>query len=240
MLCNQSIIHHRGVNVKKKIIFLTFVLCLMLSTPVQAANNQGLDWGVEAGDRLEFSVSRFSELDILITTATSAVNYEIYVDIDLCPDIDDNVISFEDIDFVSTTFTYILNESSVYDIFVKAKILGIFLAVALPIGNWDAIVAAANNDIESTEGFELVNDATHFGFLYEEGEVAVEISFFKVDGSLALISYDAITPLFDEVYYDLVRTNPPDVIGDPAPMLLIAGGAAITIVFVVVIALKRK
>ena len=213
----------------------------MLSTPVQAANNQGLDWGVETGDRLEFSVSRFSKLDILITTATSVVDYEIYVDIDSCPDIDDNVDSLEDIDFVSTTFTYILNESSVYDIFEKAKILGIFLAVALPIGNWDAIVAAANNDIESTEGFELVNDATHFGFLYEEGEVTVEISYFKVDGSLALISYDAVTPLFDEVYYDLVRTNPPDFIGDPAPMLLIAGsGAAIAVVIVVVIALKRK
>lgn len=213
----------------------------MLNTPVHAANNQGLDWGVEVGDKLEFSCSRFSSIDISIMQSTFALDYEIYVDIDSSPDIDDNVDSFEDIDFVSTTFTYIRNESSVYDIFEKAKILGIFLAVALPIGNWDAIVAAANNDIESTEGFELINDATHFGFHYEEGEIAVEISYFKVDGSLALISYDAITPLFDEVYYDLVRTNPPDIIGDPAPVLLAAaGGAAIAIVLVVVIVLKRK
>ena len=215
----------------------------MFSTPVQAANNQGLDWGVEVADRLEFSCSQFSSYEINTTTTTFTLDYDIYVDIDTCPDIDDNVDSLADIDFVSTTTKYALNDSAADDIFDQYTIPTILSAVVLPIGNWDAIAAAANNDIESTEGLELINNATHFG--YGRTTKSFEVSYFKVDGSLALVSNQYVIVLFGvhEVHYDLVRTNPPDIIGVPIPeteALMRTSVAAVAIVIVVAILLKRK
>ena len=108
-----------------QLMAILFVLCFVV-TPVEAASNQGLHWGVTIGSRFDYH--RFAES----VYETSPIEMEFYVIIDSLPSIADDINTMVDLpDFPGATQFY---ENG-------TEIEGSSGLLVFPVGNWSLIVS---------------------------------------------------------------------------------------------------
>ncbi len=105
---------------------ILFVLCIVV-TPVSAANNRGLHWGVTVGSRFDYHEYRNSTLG----DSSEAEEKDFYVIIDSLPSIPDDINATRDLpDSPSATH---FHENG-------TQIEGPSSWSVLPVGNWSVII----------------------------------------------------------------------------------------------------
>ncbi|MGY5875244.1 MAG: hypothetical protein RTU30_05820, partial [Candidatus Thorarchaeota archaeon] len=209
-----------------------------------AANNQGLEWGVEVDDRLEFSFDADWSITIMSVSTSYSVDHNVYLEIDSLPSIPNDVDSLSDIDMVVSTMKF-ANGTEVSDIFSEVPLSTGLPTAAYPIGNWAAVAAALDNDLTTaTVTPDVANNATHFGYSYSMMGIDSAVYWYKADGSLAYMHMGMTITGMSDTQIHFVRTNPPDPVGgglvlDTTTLLIIAGGVGVVIIIAIVFAKRR-
>jgi hypothetical protein len=175
---------------------ILFALCIVL-TPVSAANNQGLYWGVTIGSRFDYH--KFAESAFFI--GTSPREEDFYVIIDSLPRIPDDINMVSDLpDLVGASQFY---ENG-------TQIEGSSGWKVLPVGNWSLIIGIWegwwSNQPEVNVTQDIIITPYLIGYNYtvshESGTSTFAAIYVKTTGVLHT-SYERI--INTELGYDFLR-----------------------------------
>jgi len=138
----------------RTLVGLAFISLFFISQTINvaAANNQGLEWGVEVDDRFDYDVKVIYHNDTLDLDIVD----EMYVIIDGLPSIADNITSLAQLTFLD--FTTYWDNGTVMDDFWWG-VLSLIPFILLPIGNWSLMETLTE---EADESVEVTQDATYF------------------------------------------------------------------------------
>ena len=170
-------------NAPSRKIMLPILVIMILAIPIlpaQAANNQGLEWGVEIGDRFDYDVN----LTYHNATYDLTIDQGMYVIIDYLPVIPDNVSTAAQISFLGFT-TYYDNGTEMTSVWRDVLMLVPFYL--LPIGNWTLITELYDANMPPGEIYQdeaILRTSVTIGDTYSIIE-----DIFKSDGSLAYLRW---------------------------------------------------
>ncbi|MFX1367046.1 MAG: hypothetical protein ACFFAY_00385 [Promethearchaeota archaeon] len=236
---------------RKKSGFI-MIACILFLPAFVVANNQGLRWAVQIGNRHEFSFTfrqvehRTGWPDEVIAINDEAIYFEV---VDL-PTIPDNIQYVEELVYPEISLHYengtplSLSDSRVHFAYID----GIFIA---PVGNWQLLTSLPSNMTTTTTTTTTVtyehevtriDNLIHWGWTssYSDSWSSQNITqeYYKSDGVLGYLSLN-ITAYNDfSTLISFERLNPPSAIGLVELSLIIGGAAAVVIVAIIII--KRK
>ena len=137
------------MRTKLAILFIIVFLIGAISTAV-AINDQGLSWGVEVGDRINYRLRGEN-----VNGVTPLVDIGMYAEVDEVHEITETMTSFSQIIGLEPTIsTYLANDTPYW--------LG--LTLALPIGNW-SLVEDLILDYTSLTEEDITNTANTWGYI---------------------------------------------------------------------------
>jgi hypothetical protein len=234
---------------------VTIILFAQISS-VAAANNQGLEWGIEVDDRFDY------DFDVSYHNSTFDLDLtgEMYVIVNVLGDIADDIVALMNIPIASLysgTFTVYWNNGTVMDDFW----LGIpFMGSAFlyyPIGNW-TLMAELFEDAFPTG---VTQDATTLNYTIvdvpQAGNVISQVfqksngvamsqqyhvawSDTTADVEFTLKSSSSTTTTTTTTTNTTSGTTGSAGTGDSTLILILGGGTAIVIVVIVIIFMRRK
>ncbi len=129
-----------------QLMAILFVLCLVV-TPVSAANNQGLHWGVTTGSRFDYH--DFAEFTMPNQNETSPREKDFYVIIDSLPSIPDDINAMRNL-------SGLVGASRFYE--NGTEIEGSSSWDVLPVGNWSLIVGIWQSRATNTTDYNMTQD----------------------------------------------------------------------------------
>jgi hypothetical protein len=148
------------------IIVLCVVITTLLVLPADAANNQGLYWGVAEGDRFDY-YSHTSEINPPSTKTTES-DFSYYVVIDALPDIPNN-LSFREV-FVYSLYIECFSANG-----TEIDPRNIIFAM-MPVGNWTLYTEIVEHnsylynltiiETDAQWGYEITGSIYDVGFIY--------------------------------------------------------------------------
>ena len=232
---------------------VTIILFAQISS-VAAANNQGLEWGIEVGDRYDF------DFDVSYHNSTFDLDLtgEMYVVVNLVGDISDDIVALMNIPIASLylgTFTVYWSNGTVMDDFW----LGIpFMGTTFlyyPIGNW-TLMAELFEDAFPTG---VTQDTSILNYTVVDvpaaGNVMSQV-FQKSNGvASSMRSHVTWSDTTADVEFTLTSsttvtttttttttsgTTGTTGTGDTTLILILGGGAAVAIVVIVIVMMRRK
>ncbi len=223
---------------------MMFILLISQASNVAAANNQGLEWNVVVDNRFDYDV----KLTYHNSTFDLDIDDQMYVTIDDVPSIPDNVTSLAQLTFLDFT-TYWDNGTAMDNVW--KDILSLIPFMIYPIGNWSFITQLIE-DINPQA--DLNQDASVLTTTTPPNEYHnTTFTLMKSDGALAHLQTDWIrTGSEDSMSVELIRegyttsatttnttgTNPLD--GDNTLLLVLGGSAAVMVVVLSLIMIRRK
>jgi len=216
---------------------LALAVLLVSSSFAAAANTQGLEWGVTAGDTIDYLVTYNND-----DTGNIDEVWDVYVEIPTLPTISDNV----------TSITQMALSASSLDIyFSNGTQLSYYSVpvVILAIGNWTlagALLSSSTSTVVITETSEVWKYSAE-----QEGSGYVnlgEMHFSKLDGAVNYYYYGTTND--ENVVTHMIKIvrdgyNPGivlpglDFLGTDLMLPLIIGGAVV-VVLVIVIVIRKK
>ncbi len=131
------------------ILFLLVTL-LFLGVNVSAANTQGLSWGVLVGDRIDYTLSVYSEG--YETTYLTNGTFDCYVTIKSLPDIPATVNTIPN-----------LQPQNYNQSFLNGTEYA-FAWIAVPIGNWTLFTEILEQSMTSFDNVTFIDTATEWGY----------------------------------------------------------------------------
>jgi hypothetical protein len=202
---------------REKRIFVLglFILSMAILVPPVVANNQGLEWGVDIGDRFYFHY--FMEGDDYFMFPYIDELY--FADVDGLDTVPDDIQLMGELPNCYYS-TYYLNGS------IASESL-FLLSLAMPIGNWTLLSEIIS--MGSPDDFTIIDTETEWGFEVEftiTYTIDYTIKYYKTDGVLSLFAlhYEAIEG--DETYIGDIETRrdmgPPEL-SHPADISYNAG-----------------
>jgi hypothetical protein len=217
---------------------MLFVLCLVV-TPVSAANNQGLYWGVTIGSRFDYH--DFAEFTIPNQNETSPSEKDFYIIIDSLPSIPDDITAMRNL-------SRLVGASRFYE--NGTEIEGSSSWDVLPVGNWGLIVniweGQWSNQPEENVTQDIINTPYLIGYnftvFHESGTDTLADIYVRTTGVLHT-SYSRITwtdigivglrriSLVEGVAWPFPLDSPLGIVG-----MVMAG----TVVILIVLAVLRK
>jgi len=235
----------------KVLLSLSIVTVMLLSqvSVVAAANNQGLEWGIEVDDRFDY------DFDVSYHNSTFDLDLagEMYIVINSLGGISNDFTSLPNIPIPSLylgTYTTHWSNGTVMDDFWKGIPFTGAPFIAYPIGNWTLM----------TELFELVTYATVTQDATTLNNTVVDVPssgsvvsmvYLKSNGVAMSQSYDvAWGDTTANVEFTLTSssttttsttttgTNTED--GDYTLILILGGGVAVVVVVVAIVLMRRK
>ena len=225
---------------KTRIFTVLFIVSIFLLPSALAANSQGLTWGVQENQEIQYNLRVSMSVESTITTMTINELEQVKYKIMVLPDIPDTITSISQIPYVTGTMTY-LNDSSITPPPMSVPVSNLIM----PIGNWALIDQLMKESAEySPLNLTWIDNFSNWGYSYKmeitypiEAEMTLTVQFSKADGAASLISvsYDYDTLGSGEVSF--TRIGGPL---DTTTILLIVGGiGAVLIVGVVFWKLRR-
>ncbi|MFW9907125.1 MAG: hypothetical protein ACFFEF_01010 [Candidatus Thorarchaeota archaeon] len=207
-------------------------LFLLPMTYVNATNTQGLEWGFNVGDKFHYT----------FTVAGTQISYEqgtknIYIEVTSLPPIPDTVTSISNA---------ILSTSYISGFYENGTPLGFtpYWIVMCPIGNWSLLTQLLEESAESATGdVTIVNNAGQWGYIYvEQFTGATKTTTLYVSKTNGVTEYYKVymdyTSQADE-YFELAVPGSLNLPLDSTTLLII-GVAAVVLVILVVVAIKRR
>lgn len=238
-----------GLKVLLSLSIVTIMFFAQVSG-VAAANNQGLEWGIEVDDRFDydFDVSYHnSTFDLELTG-------EMYVIINSLGDISNDITSLPNIPIPSLylgTYTIYWSNGTVMDDFWKGiSFMGVPF-IAYPIGNW-TLMTELFEDVTHTI---VTQDASVLNYTYVDVPVVdnvVSMVFQKSDGVARSQSYDiewgdaTVNIEFTLTSSTTTTTTTTGTSGTStaegvSPLILaLVGGAVIVVIIIVIVIIRRK
>ncbi len=235
----------------KKYIALVLILVLFLSVPfVSAATSDGLEWGINEGDQLNFI---FSYEDYNVSIKDESV----YIEVSELPTIPDHINELTEL-VPAFGYVYFANGTSVNETLLTVG----GLVAAMPIGNWSYLTSLVSEYDPPSGSVTVIDNATCWGYELDAPGASTEFTVYKIDGSVGYYYMQAgfVTTLLIEV--ELIRTDPPTTPEptteststestssgpptggfpfDTTTLLLIGVGAVAVVVIIVVVVKMRK
>ena len=213
-----------------KLFTVLFLVGFILIPSVLAANNQGLVWGVEENQEIQYTIHIGMSIETTFMTTTLDETEEVMYTIQSLPEIPEDVTSIGHIPYPTGALTY-ANGSSIGSLPLTLPVT----MLILPVGNWALIDEMFR---ESAEGSPMnvtwINDLSYWGFQYsmetsypEEMSMNMVTKFSKADGVLALISVVTDMGEMGSTEISLTRVGGPL---DTTTLLIIGGGAAVVLI----------
>ncbi len=223
-------------------ISLMFLLIFSQASNVTAANNQGLEWGLEVDDRLNYNV----KVEYHNTTLDLEFDEEMYVIVNDIPSISDDITSITQLTTFNMIFgyysTYWENDSIMDSLWMHT--LKLAPITVLPIGNW---VLVTQLFTDATPIAIMVQDSSIFNYTIEDipnpGNVQSS-ELLKSDGATSSWVYNVTWGSETTVYVELTRqisttTSTGQTLGDNTLLIVIGGVAVVAVVLILVILRKR-
>jgi len=201
-------------------------------TPVAAATDQGLEWGVQNGDRFDFDMHENSDGDV----TTEAL----YMTVDSRPSIANGISNWAAVPGVDIDIFW-ANGSSMG---LSALIfLGIFFVdgeFCFPVGNWTLLTELRSSDPDAT----IADSIFFWGFSWRgtfidpELQVKIGVDYMKSDGFFAHYTVETVNQTSQETTYTASITRQGLFLQDN--VLLIGGGVVLVLVLAIVCMKKKK
>ncbi|MFW9966401.1 MAG: hypothetical protein ACFFEA_04540 [Candidatus Thorarchaeota archaeon] len=217
-----------------QLMAILFVLCIVV-TPVSAANNQGLHWGVTIGSRFDYHKS--AEL-VLGRPDPSPTEEDFYVIIDSLPSIPDDINKTGDL-------PRLLGATQFYE--NGTEIEGSSGWNVLPVGNWSLIVSMWQSWHTNTTEYNVTQDiiiTPHLiGYNFTVSDESITSTFADIYVRTTGVLHTSYTRVIDaEIGYDgLIRISLVEGVAWPFPLdsplgivgMVMAGAVVILIVLAV-------
>lgn len=214
-----------------ELIFVFAVIAFLLMTPVAAATDQGLEWGVQDGDRFDFNMHE--NIDGVVT------NEALYMTVTSRPSIANGISNWNAVPGVGVNIFW-ANGSTMG--FSAVIFIGIFFVngeFCFPVGNWTLLTELRSVDPDAT-----IADSIFFWgfswrgtFLDPEIQTHLAVDYMKSDGFFAHYTVETVNQTSQETIYTASITRQGIFLQDN--MLLIGGGVVLIIVLALVCKKKK-
>lgn len=215
-----------------ELLFAFAIIAFLLMTPVAAATDQGLQWGVQDGDRFDFNMHQSDGEDV--------INEALYMMVDSRPSIANGISTWSAVPGADIDVFW-ANGSSMG---LSALIfLGIFFVdgeFCFPVGNWTLLTELRGSDPDA----QITDSIFFWGFSYRgtfidpELQIHLGVDYLKSDGFLAHYTVETVNQTSQETIYTASITRQGLFLQDN--ILLIGGGVVLVLVLAIVCMKKKK
>ena len=213
-------------------LFVVFaVVACLLMTPVAAVTDQGLDWGVQNGDRFDFNMHE--------DNGGVVANEALYMLVDTRPSIADGISNWNAVPGVGIDVFWANGSSMGFSALI---FLGIFFVngeFCFPVGNWTLLTELRSSDPDAT-----ITDSIFFWgfswrgtFLDPEMQTHLGVDYMKSDGFLAHYTVETVNQTSQETVYTASITRQGLFLQDN---ILLIGGGVVLIIVLAIVCKKRK
>ena len=245
------------INTLKIILSISIVTLILFAqiSSVAAANNQGLEWGIEVGDRFDYDF----DMSYHNSTFDLDLTGEMYVVVNFLNDISDDITIMPNIAIPSlysgSYTTYWNNDTVMDDFWMGIPFMGAPF-IAYPVGNWslmtqlfednptstvtqdssilnNTIVDVPNSDDVVIQVFQKSNGvAISHVYHVAWGETTADVEFTLTSSTTATTTTTTTTTTSG--------TTSTTGAGDSTLILILGGGATVAIVVIVIVMMRRK
>lgn len=215
----------------RKLLLILILCTLFFVNPVHsdAIIDHGLYWGVEEGQVFNYTLTATGE--------DQSVSYGISMHVTYLPVIPIDVSEHSDISSLSVA---VFDENNTYIPFLGLDLMSNF-PTGLPIGNWVHITTIFEDAWANREDLYVSQTATTWGVI-QTGEtffggytLKTNTQFSKADGMVVSMTWEKLSDLIVAARVTIERSS-----GDLLIPLVIAGGAAVAVIGVVIVFLKKR
>jgi len=232
----------------KRVLQLLLALAIstmFIASPVAAATNQGLSWGVTVGDAFNY------QLAITGTGTVTSVNEAFYMNVTDTDPLPNSITSWAQIPDVDLDLWWANGTSMGWSAMVFIFLGFLTGKLVLPTGNWTLLAQVVKTFTLWNTTTTFVNSSLYWGLkltMPMSGLTdVIQASYLKSDGVLARYSITATneTSHVQQTAISVVRANLPaegfDIVGFLQQNILYVGVAvAVIVVLGAVVCMKRK
>ena len=214
-------------------LFFAFVMIVfLLMTPVAAATDQGLEWGVQDGDRFDFNMHQ-SDGDYVSDEA-------LYMTVASRPSIADGVSNWITVPGVDIDVFWANGSTMGWAALVFIGVFFVDGKFCFPVGNWTLLteLRGSDPDAEITDSLFFWGFGWRGTFIDPEIQIHLSVDYLKSDGFLAHYTWETVNQTSQETLYMASITRQGLILQDN--MLLIGGGVILVLVLAIVCMKKKK
>ena len=214
-------------------LFIVFaIVAFLLMTPVAAATDQGLEWGVQNGDRFDYNMHENSDGNV--------ADEALYMTVTSRPTIADGISNWAAVPGVDIDIFWANGSSMGFSALI---FLGIFFVdgeFCFPVGNWTLLTELRGSDPDA----DITDSIFFWGFSWRgtffdpELQVQIGVDYLKSDGFLAHYTVETVNQTSQETIYTASITRQGLFLQDN--ILLIGGGVILVLVLAIVCIKKKK
>ena len=215
-----------------ELFFAFAVIAFLLMTPVAAATDQGLAWGVQNGDRFDFNMHEDS--DGVVT------NEALYMTVDSRPSIANGISNWAAVPGVAIDIFWANGSSMGFSAIIFLGIYFVDGEFCFPVGNWTLLTELRGSDPDAT-----LSDSIFFWgfsgrgtFFDPELQVQIGVDYLKSDGFLAHYTVETVNQTSQETIYTASITRQGLFLQNN--ILLIGGGVVLVLILAIVCIKKKK
>ena len=214
-----------------ELFFVFAVVACLLMTTVAAATDQGLDWGVQNGDRFDFNMQESS--------GGVVVNEALYMLVDNRPSIANGISNWNAVPGVGVDIFWANGSSMGFSAIIFIGIFFVNGEFCFPVGNWTLLTELRSTDPDAT-----ITDSIFFWgfswrgtFLDPEMQTHLGVDYMKSDGFLAHYTVETVNQTSQETVYTASITRQGLFLQDN---ILLIGGGVVLIIVLAIVCKKRK
>jgi hypothetical protein len=216
----------------RELFFVFVIVAFLLMTPVAAATDQGLEWGVQNGDRFDYNMHESSDGNV--------ADEALYMTVTSRPSIANSISNWAAVPGVDIDIFWANGSSMGFSALV---FLGIFFVdgeFCFPVGNWTLLTELRGSDPDA----DITDSIFFWGFSWRgtffdpELQVQIGVDYLKSDGFLAHYTVETVNQTSQETIYTASITRQGLFLQDN--ILLIGGGVVLVLVLAIVCIKKKK
>ena len=217
----------------RELFFVFVIVAFLLMTPVAAATDQGLEWGVQDGDRFDYNMHQSVGADV--------VDEALYMTVTSRPSIADGISNWAAVPGVYIADVFWANGTSMG--WAALIFLGVFFVdgeFCFPVGNWTLLteLRSSDPDAEITDSLLFWGFSWRGTFMDPEIQIHVSVDYLKSDGFLAHYTWETVNQTSQETTFTASITRQGLFLQDN--MLLIGGGVVLVLILAIVCMKKKK
>ena len=215
-----------------ELLFTFAIVAFLLMTPVAAATDQGLEWGVQNGDRFDFNMHEDS--DGVVT------NEALYMIVDSRPSIANGISNWAAVPGVDIDVFWGNGSSMGFSALIFLGIYFVDGEFCFPVGNWTLLTELRGSDPDAA----LTDSIFFWGFSWRgtffdpELQVQIGVDYLKSDGFLAHYTVETVNQTSQETIYTASITRQGLFLQNN--ILLIGGGVVLVLILAIVCIKKKK
>jgi len=215
-----------------ELFFVFAIVAFLLMTPVAAATDQGLEWGVQNGDRFDFNMHETGDGNV--------VDEALYIMVTARPSIADGISNWGAVPGVTIDGFWANGSSMEWSILI---FLGIFFVdgeFCFPVGNWTLLteLRSSDPDAEITDSIFFWGFSWRGTFLDPDLQTHLGVDYLKSDGFLAHYTVETVNQTSQETIYVASITRQGLFLQDN--ILLIGSGVVLVLILAIVCIKKKK